>query len=127
MIPLNHNLSPLKRSPIRLFTNLARETEDCVLLTIGEPDFDTPQAVCAAAKSALDSARTHYAPNQGTAELRQAVAEVNPSAESAGSVAEGVEKALALAGKEDAGSIFGSLSFLGEAEQAVRKGGDHRG
>ena len=75
MIPLNHNLSPLKRSPIRLFTNLARETEDCVLLTIGEPDFDTPQAVCAAVKSALDSGRTHYAPNQGTAELRQAVAE----------------------------------------------------
>ena len=60
-------------------------------------------------------------------ELRQAVAEVNPSAEAAGSVAEGVEKALALAGKEDAVIIFGSLSFLGEAEQAVLKGGNDRG
>lgn len=60
-------------------------------------------------------------------ELRQAVAEVNPSAESAPSVAEGVAKALALAGKEDAVIIFGSLSFLGEAEQAVFKGGDGRG
>lgn len=60
-------------------------------------------------------------------ELRQAVAEVNPSVESAESVAEGVAKALALAGKEDAVIIFGSLSFLGEAEQAVLKGGDHRG
>ena len=55
------------------------------------------------------------------------MAEVNPSAESAESVAEGVEKALTLAGKEDAVIIFGSLSFLGEAEQAVLKGGDHRG
>lgn len=75
MIPLNSNLSQLKRSPIRLFTNLARQTEDCVLLTIGEPDFDTPQAVSAAAKAALDAGQTHYAPNQGTAALRQAIAE----------------------------------------------------
>lgn len=60
-------------------------------------------------------------------ELCRAVAEVNPSAESAGSVAEGVAKALALAGKEDAVIIFGSLSFLGEAEQAVLKEKDRRG
>ena len=59
-------------------------------------------------------------------ELRRAVAEVNPSAEAAGSVAEGVEKALALAGKEDAVIIFGSLSFLGAAEQAVLKEKDRR-
>ena len=43
MIPLNQNLSTLKRSAIRVYSNLARETEDCVMLTIGEPDFDTPE------------------------------------------------------------------------------------
>ena len=41
MIPLNQNLTPLRRSPIRVFTNLANETPGCIRLTIGEPDFDT--------------------------------------------------------------------------------------
>ena len=49
MIPLNSNLSALKRSPIRLFTNLARETPGCASLTIGEPDFDTPENIASAA------------------------------------------------------------------------------
>lgn len=53
-------------------------------------------------------------------ELKLAVAEVNPSVEAAAGVAEAVEKSLKNAGKEDAIIIFGSLSFLGEAEKAVK-------
>ena len=75
MIPLNSNLSTLKRSPIRLFTNMARETPGCAMLTIGEPDFDTPESIREAAVSAIRSGHTHYAPNQGTPALRQAVAD----------------------------------------------------
>ncbi len=75
MIPLNSNLSALERSQIRVFTNLARQTPDCAMLTIGEPDFDTPEAIKAAAIDALNEGFTHYAPNQGTAQLRQAIAE----------------------------------------------------
>ncbi|MBP3588604.1 MAG: aminotransferase class I/II-fold pyridoxal phosphate-dependent enzyme [Clostridia bacterium] len=75
MIPLNNNLSGLKRSQIRVYTNLAREVDDCVMLTIGEPDFDTPEAIKQAAAAALADNQTHYAPNQGTAALRKAVAE----------------------------------------------------
>ena len=74
MIPLNSNLSGLKRSPIRLFTNLARETPGCAMLTIGEPDFDTPDNIREAAISAIAAGHTHYAPNQGTPALRSAVA-----------------------------------------------------
>ena len=74
MIPLNQNLTALKRSPIRLFSNLARQTQDCAMLTIGEPDFDTPQAIKDAAVAALEQNMTHYAPNQGTVSLRSAVA-----------------------------------------------------
>lgn len=55
-------------------------------------------------------------------ELRDAVAEVNPSVEAAASIAEAVEKSLRQADKEDAIIIFGSLSFLGEAERALEKG-----
>ena len=75
MIPLNQNLSTLKRSAIRVYSNLARETEDCAMLTIGEPDFDTPEAIKLAAMAALNANQTHYAPNQGTLALRKAIAE----------------------------------------------------
>ena len=74
MTGLNHHLDPLQRSGIRRFTNLAKEVDDCVMLTIGEPDFDTPAAVKEAACAALAQGQTHYAPNQGTAQLRQAIA-----------------------------------------------------
>ena len=79
MIPLNQNLSTLKRSAIRVYSNLARETPDCAMLTIGEPDFDTPEAIKAAAWAALRDNQTHYAPNQGTLALRKAVAEFETS------------------------------------------------
>ena len=75
MIPLNQNLSALKRSAIRVYSNLARETEDCAMLTIGEPDFDTPEAIKLAAVAALNANQTHYAPNQGTLALRKAIAD----------------------------------------------------
>ena len=75
MIPLNANLSTLKRSMIRSFTNLARQTPGCAMLTIGEPDFETPDSIKEAAAAALWDNRTHYAPNQGTPELRTAIAE----------------------------------------------------
>ncbi len=74
MIPLNSRLSLLKRSPIRQFTALAAQTPGCILLTLGEPDGDTPEPVRQAAVSALDRGRTHYAPNQGVEALRTAIA-----------------------------------------------------
>ena len=74
MIPLNSNLSTLQRSGIRQFTNLAKTVPDCVMLTIGEPDFDTPEEIKAAALTALFQNRTHYAPNQGVEELRREIA-----------------------------------------------------
>ena len=75
MIPLNENLGRLKRSAIRRFTNLANATPGCIKLTIGEPDFNTPESIRAAACAALQDNQTHYAPNQGTAQLRSAIAD----------------------------------------------------
>ena len=74
MIPLNHNLDPLQRSGIRLYTNMAKEVPGCILLTLGEPDFPTPQPIKDAAAAAIAQDVTHYAPNQGTPELRRAIA-----------------------------------------------------
>ena len=75
MIPLNQNLASLKRSQIRVYTNLAKATPGCAMLTIGEPDLDTPEDNKLAAMAALNDNQTHYAPNQGTLPLRQAIAD----------------------------------------------------
>ena len=75
MIPLNENLFRLKPSAIRRFTAMAKDVPDCVMLTLGEPDLCTPQEVKDAALAALKDDQTHYAPNQGTAALRQAIAD----------------------------------------------------
>ncbi len=48
---------------------------DIVALTIGEPDFDTPENIRNAAKDALDKGFTHYSPVAGIPELREAIAE----------------------------------------------------
>lgn len=74
MIPLNQNLLSLQRSGIRVYTNLARQTPGCAMLTIGEPDFDTPSEIRQAAQAALDANETHYAPNQGIVPLREKIA-----------------------------------------------------
>src|SRR5215216_5559248 len=44
-----------------------------VHLEIGEPDFDTPGHIVAAAQQALEEGFTHYGPGAGLPELRQAV------------------------------------------------------
>lgn len=43
-------------------------------LTVGEPDFDTPDHIKAAAVAAMDAGLTKYTPVNGTPELREAVA-----------------------------------------------------
>ena len=60
-------------------------------------------------------------------ELKQAVERVNPSVEAAASIQQAVEKSLRLAGSADVIVIFGSLSFLAEAEKAVQNGGSSCG
>lgn len=59
-------------------------------------------------------------------DLAEAVAAVNPSVEAADSIQQAVSKTMALAEQEDAVIIFGSLSFLGEAEKAVMDYSSHR-
>src|SRR5215210_2377992 len=41
----------------------------------GEPDFDTPEHIKAAAQAAIESGFTKYTPSSGIPELRQAIAE----------------------------------------------------
>ena len=71
-------LSVIKPSPTIAVTQKAAELKaagrDVIGLGAGEPDFDTPDNVKAAAKVAIDKGMTKYGPPAGTLELRQAIA-----------------------------------------------------
>ncbi|ASJ02324.1 aromatic amino acid aminotransferase [Thermococcus profundus] len=65
----------IQRSKIRELFEKARKMENVISLGIGEPDFDTPEVIKDAAKRALDEGYTHYTPNAGIPEFREAIAE----------------------------------------------------
>ncbi len=48
---------------------------DVCSFAAGEPDFDTPEHIKAAAIAALESGFTKYTPRSGIPELRQAISE----------------------------------------------------
>ena len=72
---VNSALSGVGLSGIRRFTKLAKDTPGSILLTIGEPDLNTPEPVKQAAKQALDHNDTHYPEGNGNLYLREAISE----------------------------------------------------
>ena len=54
---------------------LEAQGRDMVHLEIGEPDFDTPKNIRAAAERAMRDGFTHYGPSAGMPEARAAFAE----------------------------------------------------
>ncbi len=70
-------LSAIKPSPTLAVTNMAAELKaqgrDVIGLGAGEPDFDTPDNIKAAAKAAIDRGETKYTPVNGTLALRKAI------------------------------------------------------
>ncbi|AUG47800.1 aspartate aminotransferase [Haloarcula taiwanensis] len=54
---------------------LEAEGKDVVDLSVGEPDFDTPENIKQAAKDALDAGHTGYTSSNGIPELKEAIAD----------------------------------------------------
>ncbi len=54
---------------------LRAQGQDVIDLTVGEPDFDTPEHIRAAAMRAMQAGKTRYTPLAGAPELRSAIAE----------------------------------------------------
>jgi aspartate aminotransferase len=52
---------------------LKDEGQDILNFGVGEPDFNTPQVICDAAKKAIDEGHHKYTPAAGTLELRKAI------------------------------------------------------
>ncbi len=59
----------------KLSRELRSQGQDIIDLSLGEPDFKTPQHIIEAAKQAMDDGFTKYPPVAGFPELRQAIAE----------------------------------------------------
>ncbi len=74
---LSDTLARVKPSPTIAVSTLAAELKaagkDVIGLGAGEPDFNTPDNICAAAKAAIDAGKTKYTAPDGIAELKQAV------------------------------------------------------
>jgi arginine:pyruvate transaminase len=56
-----------------------RAGEDVILLSVGDPDFPTPDYITRHTVDAINQGRTHYSPPAGEFNLREAIAELESS------------------------------------------------
>lgn len=72
---INTRVKEIEISGIRKFFNMVSGVEDMVSLSIGQPDFPTPEHVKEAAIQAIIANKTAYTHNAGLIETRKAAAE----------------------------------------------------
>lgn len=77
MNPLSDRINSLSTSQTLAMAALARELKqqgkDIISLSLGEPDFNTPDFIKEAAKKAIDENYSTYTPVDGYAELKEAI------------------------------------------------------
>lgn len=69
---MKKEVTAAKASKILEFNAFASKIPDIVKFTVGEPDFDTPEHIKEAAIQSIKTTRSHYAPSNGSLELRTA-------------------------------------------------------
>ncbi len=76
-MPLSQLVSKLKPSATLTITakvkQLRKEGVNVIGFSAGEPDFDTPDHIKAAAIESIKSGFTKYTPTSGTLELKEAI------------------------------------------------------
>ena len=77
MNPLSDRINNLATSQTLAMAALARELKaqgkDIISLSLGEPDFNTPDFIKEAAKQAVDDNYSTYSPVDGYGELKDAI------------------------------------------------------
>ena len=75
---VSDRLNRLSESATLAMARMSRELQakgvDVIALSLGEPDFDTPEFIKEAGKKAIDDNFSHYTPVPGLAELRSSIA-----------------------------------------------------
>ncbi len=74
-LTLNSNSKFLRAPSIRQFSSRIKNINDCVNLTIGQPDFPMPDVVKQAYINAISEDKTSYSHNKGLTETRQAISQ----------------------------------------------------
>lgn len=70
----NEKIEQIGISDIRQFDTDTSDIPGIIKLTLGEPDFNTPEHIKKAAIKAIEDNQSHYSPNAGIPALREAVA-----------------------------------------------------
>ena len=77
MTKTSDRLNRLSESATLAMTRMSRELQskgiNVISLSLGEPDFDTPEFIKEAAKKAIDDNFSHYTPVAGLPELKNAI------------------------------------------------------
>ncbi|BAX78760.1 pyridoxal phosphate-dependent aminotransferase [Labilibaculum antarcticum] len=77
MLKVSDRIAGMEVSPTLAMSQKSREMKaqgiDVINLSVGEPDFNTPDHIKKAAQKAIDDNYSHYSPVPGYIELRQAV------------------------------------------------------
>ncbi len=89
--------------------------EDVIILSVGDPDFETPAPIVESCVEALRAGDTHYNPILGRPELRAAVAA--DMADRTG-MSIGLDNVLICAGTQNA-LIAASLCLLGDGDEVI--------
>ena len=98
-----------------LALNMRAEGRDIISLSVGEPDFDTPEHIKEAAIAAIRAGRTKYTALDGTRELKQAIAD---KLERENGLSYTLDQILVSSGAKQ--SCFNlCLSLLGPGDEAV--------
>ncbi len=72
---LSKRIQAIPPSGIRKYFDIAATMQDVISLSIGEPDFVTPDPIRRAAIQSIERGETKYTSNSGTVELRRALSD----------------------------------------------------
>jgi aminotransferase len=70
---ISNNVKSIQISGIRKFYNKLSEYPDAISLTLGQPDFNVPDAIKCAMIKAINENKTAYTSNSGIVELREEI------------------------------------------------------
>ena len=87
---------------------------DIIHLSVGDPDFDTPQAIVESAIASLGRGRTHYSPVAGEPVLRQAIAD-----HASGLYGRTIDPAQVIVFSGAQNALFATMASLAESGDEV--------
>lgn len=112
---LHERMNLIDSSGIRKVFDLAATLSDPINLSIGQPDFDVPDAVKEAAIAAIRAGKNRYTLTQGTLELRDAV---RRHLEAEKGVAVGADQVMISSGVSG-GLVLAFLACFGPGDEVI--------